>query len=401
MEAKRQYKQEGDGRDVQALVHDSKRRREDSQQSDTVCTSKSRRSLFHLEQHDIARYFENFSRRVVREELEHKLSLSCRPTVNHIGTSGTEFLQLVFENELPDTIFTFSKIKAKDNIYVKIALYDTISQSIVADGPLSSIKIDICVLDSTKYKILRQREHKGKLLKGETVITLKNGVGYINNVVFTDNTCWTSNRRVVLGAKVVQSNLNDAINIRSGRSKPFVVKDNRGELNQKHYPPSLKDEIWRLKYISKTGKIYERLSSAGINTVEDLLQELETNPTSLQEKFGKISKKRWEEVIEHAKTCVIAEVTTDGQSYHSAEKNLNSAERDLVPVKAIGHDSVKTVTQATQYGALHKDLQHHAAFQIAQQEEISRQMDNWSTVGFVPQATIADGTTSCWTQPYI
>jgi len=47
--------------------------------------------------------------------------------------------------------------------------------------------------------------------------------------------------------------------------------------------PTLSDEIWHLKHISKKGKIYEELAKDGILTVGDLLKEHETNPSSLEQ----------------------------------------------------------------------------------------------------------------------
>ncbi|KAL4390682.1 hypothetical protein AHAS_Ahas03G0169500 [Arachis hypogaea] len=52
-------------------------------------------------------------------------------------------------------------------------------------------------------------------------------------------------------------------------------------LYEKHYPPYLNDDIWRLKKIAKDGKIHKRLSSHGIHTVKDLLQLYTTEPFSL------------------------------------------------------------------------------------------------------------------------
>lgn len=57
--------------------------------------------------------------------------------------------------------------------------------------------------------------------------------------------------------------------------------------NQKRDTPSLNDETWRLKHISKSGEVCQRLSKHGINTVEDLLKEHETNPSSLPEVLWK------------------------------------------------------------------------------------------------------------------
>jgi len=41
---------------------------------------------------------------------------------------------------------------------------------------------------------------------------------------------------------------------------------------KKHYPPALKDDVWRLEKIGKDGSFHKRLSAAGIYTVEDFLR---------------------------------------------------------------------------------------------------------------------------------
>ena len=121
---------------------------------------------------------------------------------------------------------------------MEIALYDIRSQSIVTDGPLSSIKIKICVLngefcstdwntDEFKANISRERENKGKLLKGDEAIALNNGIGHITNLMFTDNSKCTRSRHFRLGA-IVLSTSNEA-NIKEATSNRFMVKDCRGE----------------------------------------------------------------------------------------------------------------------------------------------------------------------------
>ncbi|XP_027349513.1 calmodulin-binding protein 60 B-like [Abrus precatorius] len=339
MESKRQHQQEEEGDERGVQIQHSKRRREDSQQSETSRTITNFGSLFHLTNDDMMPCLSELVKKVVSDVLKTRLFPS--PTSNRNGISGAKPFRLVFKNKLPATIFTFTKIKAEDNTLVEVALYDIKSQSIVAEGPLASTKIEICVLngefgsdgnedwtaDEFEDKILPPRDNKGKLLKGDTVITLKNGVGWLTNNMITDNSSRTRSRHFRLGAKVVLSNLNEA-NIREGRSEPFIVKDARGEVNQKHYPPSLKDNIWHLKYISKYGKTHERLAEYGIKTVEDLLLRNETNPSSLPEIFGNVSKKRREAIIEHAKTSV-AETTFDGPNYPS-QNTVDSNEEQLV-----------------------------------------------------------------------
>lgn len=149
---------------------------------------------------------------------------------------------MCFINKSPDTIYTLSNIVAEDKSPLQIALFDVRSQTIVSDGPLSSIKIEICALKGefgsygsedwteTEFNanISRERDGKQPLLVGERFITLKNGVGCITKISFTDNSRWQRSRRFRLGAKVVQPTPHGE-DIKEGRSEPFVVKDNRGE----------------------------------------------------------------------------------------------------------------------------------------------------------------------------
>ncbi|KAK7397131.1 hypothetical protein VNO78_18298 [Psophocarpus tetragonolobus] len=385
MESKRQSQKDGDERGEQ------KWRREDSQLSETIRYIIGNYRSLHIWTGELFKmpHFADCVGKLVREELERQLA---RQSNNETGKSGTKPLQLVFKKELPATIFTKSKIKAKDDTCVEIALYDAKSRCIVAEGSLSSMKIEICVLNGEfgsngsedwstaefTAKILRQRDNKGLLLKGDRVITLTNGVGYISNLDFTDNSRWIRTGHFRLGAKPVQSNLTDAISVREGRSNPFIVR----ERNQKHDTPSLRDPIWRLKHISTKGPSFHQLSDLyGINTVGDLLKEHETNPLSLQEKFGKIPKRKQEEIIKHAqkakhaKTCV-TEITFDGQNYHSEKNILNSYKKESyknmkdLSLETIKHDSVKTLIQ---YGPPTQDLQN-TGFPIAQ-EEIYRLME--------------------------
>lgn len=146
-----------------------------------------------------------------------------------------------FHNRLPSTFFTGSRIESEESESIKIVLIDASSKNIVTSGPLSSIKIEIVALDGDfgaddredwtekefNTNIVREREGKRPLVTGELVITLRNGVGYIGDLSFTDNSSWTRCRKFRLGAKV-QSTSAD-VRIREARSEAFVVKDHRGE----------------------------------------------------------------------------------------------------------------------------------------------------------------------------
>ncbi|CAI8615364.1 unnamed protein product [Vicia faba] len=209
---------------------------------------------------------ESYIREVVKDEVVRKLQehLFSRDKNNDAGKSGSRFLELCFmnNNKLPIMTYTKTNIIPKDELF-QVALFDVRSKSIVNDGPFSSIKIEICPIK--------------------------------------DNSGWVKNKKFSLGAKAME---NGEI-IKEGRSKAFRVKDVRGEAYKKHYPPYLKDDVWRLKKISENGPFRDRLRSNGIHTVKDLLRLLITNESSLREKFGKIQKKCWSDIIEHARSCVV------------------------------------------------------------------------------------------------
>ncbi|XP_057439037.1 calmodulin-binding protein 60 B-like isoform X2 [Lotus japonicus] len=337
---------------------------------------------------------------------------SCALTLNQkAGTSGGRALQLCFVNQLPETIFTQCDIKAEGGLALQIELRDAANQQRVVKDEGSSMRIKICVLDGDfgsedwtaeefNAQILSPREGKGPLLVGGTIITLKNGVGYISKkIVFTDNSSGTRSRKFRLGVKIVQSN-SSRTDIREGRSEPFKVLDYRGKANMKYGRPSLNDEVWRLKKIARNGEPCKQLSSHGIKTVKDLLRLYITNQASLREKIGKIPEKSWNTIIEHAQdsdkddderyiyhtteqpmslvlNCVyeVVEVTFDGQNYRPvqslnleekrlverAKKQANNNLKDLhlMPVGTTKHGSGETSpgVQTAQYGEPDHGLQ--------------------------------------------
>lgn len=76
-------------------------------------------------------------------------------------------------------------------------------------------------------KQVKNREGKRPLVAGEATVTLKDGVGYIGELSFTDNSKWSRTGKFRLGAKA-QVTSND-ISIREAVSNAFRVKDHRGE----------------------------------------------------------------------------------------------------------------------------------------------------------------------------
>ncbi|KAM1549292.1 hypothetical protein ACFX1Z_010368 [Malus domestica] len=280
---------------------------------------------------------ERFFRRIAREEVEHGrpfLVSSPRPSLESGSTSGGCGLQLRFINKLPSTIFTGGKVGAENGAPLQIELVDASTGAIVCSGPLSSLKIELLVVngefgsddqeDWTQREfnnyIVRARDGRRPLVTGEIHVTLREGVGFVGDVVFTDNSGWIRSRTFRLAARVVAKSSSE-VRIREARSEPFVVKDHRGELYKKHYPPHLNDEIWRLERIAKDGAFHKRLCENGISTVEDFLQLYMRDASSLRNAFGLISNKVWETIIEHAMACKLDDHKF--YAFHGAEGDVS------------------------------------------------------------------------------
>ncbi|XP_038971928.1 calmodulin-binding protein 60 D-like isoform X2 [Phoenix dactylifera] len=238
-----------------------------------------------------------------------------------IFPSTSRTLQLQFNNKLSLPIFTGCRIEGEDYSVITIALVDALTGQVVVSGPESSMKVEIVVLEGDfeggeeenwtyeefRSNIVREREGKRSLLTGDALVELNKGFGVIGELSFTDNSSWTRSRKFRLGAKVVDGYFS-GMRVREARTEPFMVKDHRGELYKKHYPPSLSDEVWRLEKIGKDGAFHKRLSSENIHTVKDFLTLLVMDATRLRNILGSgMSTKMWEVTVEHARTCTISD----------------------------------------------------------------------------------------------
>lgn len=217
-------------------------------------------------------------------------------------------------------MFTGTRIEGEDGSAIKVALVDAFTGEVVQYAPESSAKVEVLVLEGDfdgdnvenwkleefKNNIVKQREGKKPLLTGDVYFCLKEGVGSVGEVYFTDNSSWTRSRRFKLGARVVANC--DGDRIKEAKTESFIVRDHRGELYKKHHPPSLSDEVWRLEKIGKDGAFHKRLSKAAVNTVKDFLTLVHVDPAQLRSILGSgMSAKMWEVTVEHARTCVVGE----------------------------------------------------------------------------------------------
>ncbi|GAB2211258.1 hypothetical protein Droror1_Dr00016551 [Drosera rotundifolia] len=264
-------------------------------------------------------------RRVVSEEVERALArmapakLADRSSPERIEGHDGRNLQLQFRTKLSLPLFTGGKVEGEQGAAIHIVLLDANNNQVVTSGPESSIKLDVVVLEGDfntedgenwseedfESHVVKEREGKRPLLTGDLQVTLKQGVGTLGDLTFTDNSSWIRSRKFRLGVRVT-SGFCEGVCIREAKTEAFGVKDHRGELYKKHYPPALTDEVWRLEKIGKDGSFHKRLNEAGINTVEDFLRGVVRDSTKLRRILGGgMSNKMWDVLIEHAKTCAL------------------------------------------------------------------------------------------------
>lgn len=306
-------------------------------------------------------------RRIVSEELERALTklghshLAERSLPHRIQGPDGNNLQLHFKTRMPPHLFTGGKVEGEQGSVIHVVLVDQNTGSVVQTGLESEAKLNVVVLegdfneeadeDWTKEHFesheVKEREGKRPLLTGDLQVILKEGIGTLGDLTFTDNSSWIRSRRFRLGVKVAPGCC-DGIHIREAKTEAFAVKDHRGELYKKHYPPALNDEVWRLDRIAKDGALHKKLIKAEIVTVEDFLRLLVKDSQRLRSILGSgMSNRMWENTVEHAKTCVLG-----GKLYiyytdqtHSTGIVFNNiyelrgliADRQFLPLESLSH----------------------------------------------------------------
>lgn len=159
-----------------------------------------------------------------------------------IECSDRRNLQLHFRSRLSLPLFTGGKVEGEQGAAIHIVLIDADTGRVVPSGPESSAKLDIFVLEGDfnneddegwsqeefESHIVKEREGKRPLLTGDLQVTLKEGVGTLGDLTFTDNSSWIRSRKFRLGLKVASGYSLD-LRIREAKTEAFTVKDHRGE----------------------------------------------------------------------------------------------------------------------------------------------------------------------------
>nr|CAB3496174.1 unnamed protein product [Digitaria exilis] len=263
---------------------------------------------------------EPFFRRVVQEEVYNVLirHIDSAHRLPQLKTSNKRY-KLQFQGNLPQTLFTGNRVEAESKQPLRIVLTDAATNQTVTSGPLSSMKVELLVLDGDfnaderlehtekefSESVVFEREGKRPLLSGEVIIVLEKGVASIRDISFTDNSSWIRSRKFRLGARMSRASSIEE-RVQEAVSNPFLVKDHRGEVYKKHHPPALADDVWRLEKIGKDGVFHKKLADFGIHTVQDFLRNLVMDQYGLRSLLGSgMSNKMWESTVEHARECVL------------------------------------------------------------------------------------------------
>lgn len=149
-------------------------------------------------------------------------------------------LKLKFLDVISPPVFTGTRIEGEESS-LKVALVDAHTGQVVSSGPESCAKVEIVVLEGDfdgddgdnwtaeefKNNIVREREGKKPLLTGDAFLYLKEGIGWVSDISFTDNSSWTRSRKFRLGARLADSF--EGISVQEAKTESFIVRDHRGE----------------------------------------------------------------------------------------------------------------------------------------------------------------------------
>nr|BAJ92377.1 predicted protein [Hordeum vulgare subsp. vulgare] len=172
--------------------------------------------------------------------------------------------------------------------------------------------------------IVKERDGKRPLLTGDVGLGMRDGRAVANDLQFTDNSSWVRCRKFRIGARVAPGGY-DGGRVAEAMTDAFNVRDHRGELYRKHYPPALGDEVWRLEKIGKVGAFHRKLREHGVETVQEFLRMLTVKPDVLRAIMGDgMTDRMWEATTSHAKTCHAGDKVYAYAGQHGAVVYVNS-----------------------------------------------------------------------------
>lgn len=272
-----------------------------------------------------------FESKILKLELDiNELSTSMKRNAEHDGHSFKErYLNLQFSaDKISSPVRTGDEIKGVEGNYLTVALFNETGE-LVDSGPESSAEVRIfalkedvndenegesgfCFDDTASEK----KTKKAAILEGDVQLKLNKGTGILANIKFRSSSSHIRSGMFKIGARVVDSF--HGVVVQDANTAPFRVRDYRGKYNEKHHPPCLSDEIWRLDNIGRRGSILNRLKNLNVDTVEDFLIQLLKDSEGLKQSVD-LPPKKWEATVKHALRCQL-----DEKMYCSIHSEENS-----------------------------------------------------------------------------
>ncbi|KAF8705092.1 hypothetical protein HU200_031354 [Digitaria exilis] len=309
-----------------------------------------REAMMQRNMQTLFRLLEPLFRRVVQEELQAGLMQSPRYMERsrspQTPPSPRPAWKLAFRTPPHLPIFTGSKIEDDAGNPLEIILVDVETGAHVALP--QAVRVELVPLfgdfppdgredwapEEFQKGVVKEREGKRPLLTGEVALTMRDGRVTVSELQFTDNSSWVRCRKFRIGVRAVPGSGGgfDGARIQEAMTEPFVVRDHRGELYRKHYPPVLGDDVWRLEKIGKEGAFHRKLRQHKVVTVQEFVRMLTVKPDELRRILGEgMTDRMWEVTTNHAKTCVPDEkvyvyATPHGTIYVNSVFNLVKVE---------------------------------------------------------------------------
>ncbi|XP_057465921.1 calmodulin-binding protein 60 A-like isoform X2 [Actinidia eriantha] len=232
---------------------------------------------------------------------------------DRVHSSKPRNLELQFQNKPALSVLTGAHIKGEDGSSIKIALIDVVKREVVKSGLEASAKVEILVLRAdpdgdeghvwtpVEFKLNIVTDRKVNLRK-KAFVKLKEGMGSIGEIYFPNSRFSMKKCQLRLEARI-DGTFNGA-RVREAKSDTFTLEDYRKTYVKKHDFPSLSDEVWRLKNISRRGQCKKRLHKKNIKTVKDFLKKFFLDREGLQDILGNgMSDKELNETVEHGLKC--------------------------------------------------------------------------------------------------
>ncbi|CDP16422.1 unnamed protein product [Coffea canephora] len=219
-------------------------------------------------------------------------------------------MKLKFNSNISVPIRTGEQIKGEGGSNLQLSLIDNCTGAVVDFGREASAKVEIVALkgddkgdawtaEQFQSKIARDRRGKQSVLAGNLQLELNKGIVSLSDVMFKSSRHYNGGT-FKLGAWVVDTF--DGSPVKEAKTNSFKVHDFRIKHNQKHYPPSPSDEVWRLNNIWKNGATHKRLKREKVNYVKDFLTGLSKDPQELK-RLVRLPEPKWEDTVRHAQTC--------------------------------------------------------------------------------------------------